>query len=154
MNKEGKQAKPAGEVYFRLFNEIGIINQLSSNRAERAMPHGLTMSQFSVLNHFSRGLPPKPPLELANAFQVTKGAMTNTLKQLESKGFVEIVPHETDKRSKVVSMSEKGRAAHRDAQMELAKVFEDFSSAFTIEEIASQLPGLEKLRIWLDENRP
>ncbi len=152
-NSEDKPSPPS-EVYFRLFNEIGIINQLSSNRAERAMPHGLTMSQFGVLNHFVRGLPPKPPLELANAFQVTKGAMTNTLKQLEGKGFVQIVPHETDKRSKVVSISDKGRQAHRDAQMQLAAQFSDFSSAFTEEEIAEQLPGLEKLRIWLDENRP
>ena len=89
MSDDENNKSPPGEVYFRLFNEIGIINQLASNRAERAMPHGLTMSQFTVLNHFSRGLPPKPPLELANAFQVTKGAMTNTLKQLEGKGFVD-----------------------------------------------------------------
>ncbi len=154
MKDDGKNSPPAAEVYFRLFNEIGIINQLSSNRAERVMPHGLTMSQFSVLNHFSRGLPPKPPLELANAFQVTKGAMTNTLKQLESKGFVEIVPHEKDKRSKIVSMSKKGREAHHDAQVALASHFSDFSSAFSPDEIAAQLPGLEILRIWLDENRP
>jgi DNA-binding MarR family transcriptional regulator len=151
-NNENKH-QPDGAVYFRLFTEIGIINQLSSNRAERAMPHGLTMSQFSVLNHFSRGLPPKSPLDLANAFQVTKGAMTNTLKQLEGKGFVDIVPHETDKRSKIVSISQKGRAAHKDAQIELAQQFEDFSEAFSVEEIAAQLPALEKLRIWLDENR-
>ena len=153
MSKERENTKPTGEVYFRLFTEIGIINQLSNNRAERVMPHGLTMSQFSVLTHFARGRPPKPPLELANAFQVTKGAMTNTLKQLEGKGFVKIVPHETDKRSKIVSISDEGRNAHMDAQMELAKQFADFSKAFTQEEIADQLPGLEKLRIWLDENR-
>lgn len=151
-NNENKH-QPDGAVYFRLFTEIGIINQLSSNRAERAMPHGLTMSQFGVLNHFVRGLPPKSPLDLANAFQVTKGAMTNTLKQLEGKGFVDIVPHETDKRSKIVSISPKGRAAHQDAQIELAQQFKDFSEAFSVEEIAAQLPALEKLRIWLDENR-
>ncbi len=153
MKDDDNKTPPVSGVYFRLFNEIGIINQLTTNRAERAMPHGLTMSQFSVLNHFSRGLPPKPPLELANAFQVTKGAMTNTLKQLESKGFVDIVPHEKDKRSKIVSMSDKGRAAHLDAQMALAEHFSDFSDAFSPEEIETQIPGLEKLRIWLDENR-
>jgi len=153
MNNDENKRGPERAAYFQLFTEIGIINQLSTNRAERAMPHGLTMSQFGVLNHFSRDLPPKSPLELANAFQVTKGAMTNTLKQLESKGFIEIIPHETDKRSKIVSMSEKGRSAHVDAQIELAKVFSDFVDAFTLEEIQDQLPALEKLRIWLDENR-
>lgn len=153
MSSNENKNLPDAAVYFRFFTEIGIINQLSSNRAERAMPHGLTMSQFGVLNHFSRGLPPKSPLELANAFQVTKGAMTNTLKQLEGKGFVDIVPHESDKRSKIVSLSQKGRVAHQDAQAELAKQFADLTQAFTIEEISAQLPALEKLRIWLDENR-
>lgn len=153
MKKDGNEQSPYGEVYFRLFTEIGIINQLVSNRAERAMPHGLTMSQFGVLNHFARGLPPKPPLELANAFQVTKGAMTNTLKQLEGKGFVKIVPHEKDKRSKIVSISELGREAHQHAKIELAKQFSDFTESFSAEQLADQLPGLEKLRIWLDENR-
>lgn len=139
--------------YFRFFTEVGIINQLSSNRAERAMPHGLTMSQFSVLNHFVRGLPPKSPLELANAFQVTKGAMTNTLKHLENKGFVEIVPHESDGRSKIVSISVAGRNAHKDAQASLLEFFSDFSDAFGAEEIGKLIPDLEKIRIWLDENR-
>ncbi|MEM9333005.1 MAG: MarR family transcriptional regulator [Pseudomonadota bacterium] len=153
MDEKAEEALKDGEAYFRFFNEVGIINQLASNRAERAMPHGLTMSQFSVLNHFMRGLPPKSPLELASAFQVTKGAMTNTLKQLQNKGFVEIVPHEKDGRSKIVSISETGRNAHKDAQSELMVFFSDFSAQFSTEELAKVIPDLEKIRIWLDENR-
>lgn len=141
------------EAYFRFFTEVGIINQLSSTRAERIMPHGLTMSQYGVLNHFVRGLPPKSPLGLANAFQVTKAAMTNTLKQLEKKGFVSIVPHETDGRSKIVSITPAGAAAHREALLELAFEFVDFRNAFTSSEIAELLPMLERIRIWLDEHR-
>lgn len=144
--------KDAG-LYFRLFTEVGIINQLSSNRAERCLPHGLTMSQFSVLNHFARGLPPKSPLELANAFQVTKGAMTNTLKQLGNKGFVKVVGNEEDKRAKIVSISEEGLSAFADAQKSLMIAFSDFVSAMDEQDIANLLPGLEAVRVWLDENR-
>ncbi len=140
-------------AYFRFFTEVGIINQLSSTRAERMLPHGLTMSQYSVLNHFVRGLPPKSPLELANAFQVTKGAITNTLKQLEKKGFVEIRAHETDGRSKIVSISKAGASAHHEALLELAYSFSDFREAFTNEEIETLLPMLEKIRTWLDNHR-
>lgn len=153
MQKKTETGLSQSESYFRFFNEVGIINQLASTRAERAMPHDLTMSQFSVLNHFMRGLPPKSPLELANAFQVTKGAMTNTLKQLQKKDFVKIVPHETDGRSKIVAISDAGRNAHRDAQMQLLELFSDFSSHFAPEEVKALVPGLEKIRIWLDENR-
>ncbi|MGI9350837.1 MAG: MarR family winged helix-turn-helix transcriptional regulator [Rhizobiaceae bacterium] len=141
------------DVYFRFFNEIGIISQLSSNRAERAMPRGLTMSQFSLLNHFMRGRPPASPLQLANAFQVTKGAMTNTLKQLEGKGFIEIKPHEIDGRSKIVSISQTGRSAQMEAQSRLIGFFADFSEAFGEDQIRELVPGLEKIRVWLDENR-
>ena len=140
-------------TYFRFFNEVGIINQLSSTRAERAMPHGLTMPQFSVLNHFMRGRPPASPLKLANAFQVTKGAMTNTLKHLEAKGFIAIKPHETDGRSKIVSITEAGREAHRDAQTSLTGYFSDFTAAFDAAELSAVLPLLEKVRQWLDDNR-
>jgi len=153
MNDEMIKLMKEREAYFRFFNEVGIINQLSATRAERHLPHGLTMSQYSVLNHFVRGLPPKSPLELANAFQVTKGAMTNTLKQLEKKGFVDIRPHDQDGRSKIVSISQSGISAHQDAQQGLQLVFADFVEAFSNEEIATLLPQLEKIRVWLDENR-
>lgn len=153
MNDKPNQQGADVAAFFRFFNEVGIINQLSSTRAERNMPHGLTMSQYSVLNHFVRGLPPKPPLELANAFQVTKGAMTNTLKQLERKGFVEIKPHEVDGRSKIVSISQAGRSAHKDAQMTLQVAFSDFAAAFDPDEVAELLPMMEKVRGWLDNNR-
>lgn len=154
MKQDATEAPTADEAtYFTFFNEIGIINQLASNRAERAMPHGLTMSQFSVLNHFMRGRPPASPLKLANAFQVTKGAMTNTVKHLEAKGFVSVAPHETDGRSKIVSLTEKGRDAHRDAQARLIDYFADFVSAFDRKDLVNMLPKLEDIRIWLDENR-
>ena len=147
------ETKIANEAYFRFFTEIGIINQLVGTRAERFLPFGLTMSQFGVLNHFVRGLPPKSPLDLARAFQVTKGAMTNTVHQLETKGFVEVKPHETDGRSKIVSISEAGRAAHKEAQMALGSAFADFAAEFAPEDVAHLIPGLEKVRIWLDDNR-
>ena len=141
------------EIYSRFFTEVGIINQLVSTRAERNLPYGLTLSQFSVLNHFSRGLPPKSPLALANAFQVTKGAMTNTLKQLERKGFVDIQPDEKDGRAKIVSPTQAGLSAHGDASLVLASAFKDFSESIAPDEIKALLPGLERIRIWLDNNR-
>ena len=59
---------------FRLFTEIGIIEQLARNRLERGLPDGLKVSQFVVLNHLVRLGGEWSPARLANAFQVTKGA--------------------------------------------------------------------------------
>ena len=72
---------------FRLFNEIGIISQLSGTILARVLPHGLSMAQFGVLNNFVRLGGERTPAGLAEAFQVTRGAMTNTLTRLEAQGF-------------------------------------------------------------------
>ncbi len=53
-------------LVFRFFNEIGIIAQLARNGFERVLPR---------------------------AFQVTKGAMTNTLKRLERRGLIQVRRH-------------------------------------------------------------
>ena len=77
-------------LLFTLFNEIGIISQLSNAAFEKVLPDGLKVSHFSVLNHLARLGDNKSPSSLASAFQVTKGAMTNTLGRLEARGLVKV----------------------------------------------------------------
>ena len=86
-NEEGVSTnEEGGPVIFHVFNEIGIIEQLARNVFEQVLPDGLKVSQFSILNHFVRLGDDKNPVDLARAFQVTKGAMTNTLQRLEGRG--------------------------------------------------------------------
>ncbi|MEM1087274.1 MAG: MarR family transcriptional regulator [Pseudomonadota bacterium] len=138
---------------FRLMNEIGIINQLSSSAFERTLPHGLTVAQFSVLNHFTRLGDGSTPAQLASAFQVTRGTMTSTLKRLSEKGFVEITPDDKDGRSKRVYMTESGRAARSDGIAAATPHFARIVEALSAEERKAVIPILEKLRVWLDNNR-
>ncbi|HNK68572.1 MAG TPA: helix-turn-helix domain-containing protein, partial [Flavobacteriales bacterium] len=44
---------------------------------------GMELSHFSVLNHLARTGEERTPAQLARAFHVTRGAMTNTLTKLE-----------------------------------------------------------------------
>ena len=65
--------------------EIGIMSQLLSARFERTRPGGLNEAQFTVLHHFARqNLAESTPTKLARAFQLSKGALTNTLQRLEA----------------------------------------------------------------------
>jgi DNA-binding MarR family transcriptional regulator len=64
---------------FRLFNEIGIIEQLSRALFEARLPKGVTRPHFSVLNHLMRVADGRTPLELARAFQVPKTTLSHTL---------------------------------------------------------------------------
>lgn len=138
---------------FRLFNEIGIIAQLANTQLERVLPHGLTLSQFGVLNHFVR-LGGAPNLvELARAFQVTKGAMTNTVQRLVEKGFVTVAPDPADRRGKRVTLTRAGRKARDDAVTALRPQLEALAAVFPAAEIERTLPFLQRLRTFLDLHR-
>jgi len=137
----------------QLLTEISIINQLSVTLMERTIPAGMSAAQFGVLSHFVRRGGEESPAQLASAFQVTKGAMTNTLQRLEAHGFVRIVGDATDGRKKRVSLTPEGARAFDTAVLAMRPHMEALRSAFTDSEFAAALPFLKALRIWLDENR-
>lgn len=141
------------ETVFRFFNEINIIAQLSSNEMARTLPHGLTVSQFSVLNWFARVDEEATPGRLARAFQVSKGAMTNTLRQLEGKGFITVSPDPSSGRRKLVHMTKAGRQAREASIAATFATLAAFRQAFPGREIGALLPKLEAIRTWLDERR-
>lgn len=138
---------------FRLFNEIGIIAQLATTRFEAVMPDGMTIAQFSILNHFVRLGGERRPNELARAFQVTKGTMTSTLQRLEARGCIAIRPDPIDGRGKIVSVTPKGVKA-RDAAIRALKP--DLARLGALDMAASfpqLLEQLGALRAHLDKER-
>jgi DNA-binding MarR family transcriptional regulator len=96
-------------TYFRFFNEIGIIGQLSRTILERRLPEGMLISHFSVLNHLIRVQDGPTPQHLSTAFQLPKTSMTHTLAVLEKHNLIEMKPNPKDGRSKNVWITEKGR---------------------------------------------
>jgi DNA-binding MarR family transcriptional regulator len=138
---------------FRVLNEIGIIDQLGTTLFERAMPHGLTVPQFVVLNHFVRLGGDKTPMALAEALQVTKATMTSTLQRLEQKGFIAVTPDPHDGRSKRVAITAEGRRARSDAIKAIAGDLRDLETAVSAEALKQMLPLLAKLRAFLDKRR-
>lgn len=151
-NDPPARQKPA-DTAFQFFNEIGIISQLANNALESSLPDGLTNSQFGVLNWFSRVDSEATPGRLATAFMVTKGAMTNTLKRLEEKGFVHIRPDENSGRRKLVTMTLAGADARARAVAAVGPLLAEMLQAFPVSEFAESLPFLESVRTFLDERR-
>ena len=139
---------------FQLFNEIGIINQLSTRMFERALPKGMTQAQFSVLNHFIRlGLEEKSPAELASAFQITRPTMTSTLARMQRAGLVAIKADPRDGRAKRVSLTERGRTTREACVAAGAGLVPVVGSLMTNAELAGILPVLTRLRSELDRMR-
>ncbi len=148
-----KSSDPGQSLLFIYFNEIGIIAQLSNALFERNLPDGLNNSQFGVLNWFSRVDSQATPGRLATAFQVTAGAMTNTLKKLESKGMVKVEPDEFSGRKKRVTITVKGKKVREQAIATAAPLFQEFAESFPQENIELQVEQLQKVREYLDQRR-
>ena len=112
------------QALFLLLNEIGIINQLSSARLERLLPHGLTV-----------------------------GTMTSTLQRLEAKGFISMRANPDDGRAKIVTLTEAGRRAREAALAATGPGLADLEAVLSSADVDALIPDLQKLRIWLDMHR-
>ena len=138
---------------FRLLGEIGIIEQLARTELERRLPDGLKASQFGVLNHLSRLGGEWSLVRLANAFQVTRGAMTNTIQRLEARDLVRVRPDPEDGRSKLVSLTKEGAVMRQQCVAAVGPVLAALSAHMDMAEIERALPVLTRIRQYLDENR-
>ena len=134
-----------------LFSELFTVDQLARTLISRVLPKGMELSHFSVLNFLVHLNDERSPAQLADAFHVTRGAMTNTLSKLEWAGHVHIRPDWDDARRKFVSISPSGRAARDAALAAVAPVIGDVVGAIGIDKIRSALPILRDLRLRLGD---
>ncbi|PZO65288.1 MAG: MarR family transcriptional regulator [Paracoccus denitrificans] len=142
---------PSASIAASLFAEVLISEQLARTMVTRALPKGMQLSHFSVLNLLAHVNEERTPAQLAEAFHVGRSAMTNTLSRLEWNGWVHIRPDWDDARRKFVSISPTGRSA-RDAALAafmplLSRVTDDLGQ----EQVRAILPVLRALRERLED---
>jgi len=135
-----------------LFSEIFMADQLARNRLSKALPKGMELSHFSVLNHLANVNAERSPAQLAKAFHVTRGAMTNTLNKLEWAGHIHIRPDWDDARRKHVTISPSGRVAREVALNAITPIIARVVEKIGPEKVRGALPVLRELRDQLDES--
>lgn len=135
-----------------LFSEVFMADQLARNRVSRALPKGMELSHFAVLNHLAHVADERSPAQLAAAFHVTRGAMTNTLAKLQWAGHVHIRPDWDDARRKFVSISPAGRAARDAALAAITPVVGEVVRAVGADKVRAVLPVLREIRSRLGED--
>ncbi len=133
-----------------LFSEVLMADQLARNQLTKALPRGMELSHFSVLNHLAHVNEEKSPAQLARAFHVTRGAMTNTLSKLEWAGHVHIRPDWDDARRKMVTISPSGRAARDAALQSISPIIGQAVRNIGAERVRAALPVLRELRREMD----
>ncbi len=129
-----------------LFSELLMADQLARNRLSKVLPRGMELSHFGVLNLLTRLQAEQSPAELARAFHVTRGAMTNTLAKLEWAGYVHIRPDWDDARRKMVAISPAGRAARDAALAAITPLLDNAVRTLGEERVRQTIPVLRALR--------
>ena len=133
-----------------LFSEMFMADQLARARLSKALPKGMELSHFSVLNHLARSSAERSPAQLAQVFHVTRGAMSNTLAKLELAGHVHIRPDWDDARRKFVAISPSGRSARDAALQSIAPILSRVVQEIGADRVRSALPVIRELRRGLE----
>jgi DNA-binding MarR family transcriptional regulator len=118
--------------------EVGRCNFTALRKAARRVsqlydivlaPCGLRSTQWSILIHIGRAGKPTQK-ELADSLALDRSSLAHNLKPLQRDGFVQILPDEIDKRSRIVTLTSTGRAKvveslilWRDAQESIEAIF-------------------------------
>jgi DNA-binding MarR family transcriptional regulator len=144
MNSRGE------DLAIALFGELFMADQLARARVGKVLPKGMELSHFGVLNHLANAGDERTPAQLARAFHVTRGAMTNTLARLEWAGHVHIRPDWDDARRKRVAISPAGRAARDAAMQAILPIVADTLTALGEDRVRAALPVLRDLRARLE----
>lgn len=144
--------KPGNPLAVTLFSEILTNEQLIRNKLSRILPKGMEISHFSVLNHLARIGGERSPAQLAKAFHVTRGAMTNTLHKLEWAGYVHIRPDWDDARRKMVTISPAGRQARDAAISAITPLISELVEELGEDKVRATLPVLRELRIKMESD--
>lgn len=143
---------PTDSLAVSLFSEIVMVDQLARMSVARAMPKGMELSHFSVLNHLAHAGAEKSPAQLARTFHLTRGAMTNTLGKLEWNGWVHIRPDWEDARRKMVSISPAGLKARDAALAAIIPVIGRVVEKIGADKVRAALPVLRELRVNLTDD--
>lgn len=137
---------------WRIFNRIGIINQLSTTRASRSLSElKLSMPQFIMLNHFSHSpQEAKTVTSIASALQQPQPGITKIVQKLIARKFLRSDPAPGDGRSKLLMITPKGLETHARAILAFAPRFAAVFDGWEETEMEALAERLDRLKVWLD----
>lgn len=105
---------------------------------------GLTLPQMHTIEILGAHGPMRMK-ELAEKMGVTTGTLTMQVDRLESRGLARRVPHERDRRSWLVELTEKGLKSFEEHDTLHMRLTEEITASLTPEERAQLIAALEKM---------
>ena len=129
-----------------LFSELLAADHAVRGSLTKVPPKGMEISHFSVLNVLACEGAESTPAKLAERFNVTRGAMTNTLNKLQWAGYIHVRPDWDDARRKIVQISPAGRQARDDAFAAITPTINKVVDDLGEEQARAALPILRGIR--------
>lgn len=137
---------------WRIFNWIGIIDQLATTRAAKALDElKLPFPQFVMLNHFShRPNEAKTVTGVASALQQPQPGVTKTIQKMVARKLLKADPAPGDGRSKLITITPKGLETHARAVAAFVPQFAEVFSGWDDAEMETLMRLLDRLKVWMD----
>lgn len=147
-----KPTEAQAALGWRIFNWIGIIDQLATNRATRTLAElKLPFPQFVMLNHFShRPAEAKTVTSVAAALQQPQPGVTKTIQKMIARKLLKAHAAPDDARSKLITITPKGLDLHMRAVAAFVPQFAEVYAGWDDAEMADLFAKLDRLKVWLD----
>ncbi len=130
-----------------IFREFGIVQERVEAILKKKLPAHLPAAQFKLLNHLIYTTNQNETAsDIAANSHVSLSAMSQVIKQVRLKGYVELKPQEHDTRKKKIIITQAGQQAHQEALMGLDSNFEGMAKSFSSEELATLYKLSNKFR--------
>lgn len=135
----------ANRLFFRLYQCANMLHKTGTRAVEE---EGLTTQQWAVLGALSRekvrgGMSIG---ELARYLMVTRQNLSGVIGRMARDGHVAVLPDPGDRRSRVVTMTERGRRVWQvQAQPKIRAYYEEILSDFSINDMSHTLHYLLKM---------
>ena len=112
-----------------------------------------TLPRFELLSALDRVVDGLTMSELSRWLMVSKGNVTGIAERLSEDGFIRREPTPTDRRSFMVSMTEKGRKAYKEMELEYEKLLDKLFNDMTLDDSDMFTGMLGKIRESVEELR-
>ena len=129
---------------------VELYEKLSSWEQDVVKSSGLSTPQMhtiEIVGHGADGAHGAPPRmkELAKKMGVTTGTLTVMVDRLEQQGLLQRTPHETDRRSYLIALTQKGQALFAEHHQYHLRLTEEITATLSKEEQALLSGVLEKI---------
>jgi MarR family 2-MHQ and catechol resistance regulon transcriptional repressor len=141
----------AEEISLKLFVVLNkACKAMGEHATKQVQSSGLNFTDFTILEILlNKG--DLPISSVGAKLFLTNGSMTTAIDRLETKGLVERVAHETDRRTKLVRLTKKGREAIVPIFKEHAAVIQAATNGLKREEKKLVIELLRKLGQYAEE---